>query len=853
MKMAYNITELDGLIALSTQIGSVTSVTTPTPGTVAVSSSEWNQTFADHATGDPTVDVASTTFAVVDPVLNIVSYFYTYDDGSASATFYGVVTGYDATYDAFIIDQYSNFTAASGAASSGDILPNNHYTIVSASQDLSTVDTSAPTLPLDFAATNTYPAFLSAMLSGETLPSTVLAQVGPTQVIANPDGTFTVTGGASLDAPSDNTSGASFALTPTQTTLTISAITSSTKITAGDTITATFVSNGLNGEQPITASYKVLAGDVSGTASAGYHAVAVKLAAALNTVATGLGLSAIAVAPTGSSNIIKFITPTTTGGGLTFSGATVDVTATVSHTGGTATAITSTNTAYSSFVVKEDSTAPAIAGDVYSVTFQSSGMNGLALNGGAPYTVSYTVQASDVVSNDNHNIAVGLAAAINADANLQAVGITAQLSAATGITVANSNLVELYAPNALDSTVVSGSATSGAFGSPSVLVNEPTVSVNTISSVTGNGTGAETYQVIAYDQTHALLGYYDSNAGGITNYLLVADTSLDPSVVGNVGGTGQFTTPLTLAGLGSYVPPPCFTTGTHIATPGGETPVEMLRIGDMIMTAAGEAKPVKWLGRRGYDARAVAGSVAIQPVRIKAGAFGEGVPSRDLVVSPQHAMLIDGMFIPAAALVNDLSITRCRDHGDVTYIHIELDSHEAILAEGAATETFVDCDSRAMFENAAEFAALYPNHVATAPQYYAPRVESGDELEAVRRRLAARAGRRLALVAAAPGALRGHVERIHQANDRLRIEGWVQDSANPGLPVRLQVLVGGRVMLEVLANRYRSDLESAGLSGGRCAFDIDLPMQRGAVELRRACDGAVLPVAAEAAGFAMAA
>ena len=70
---------------------------------------------------------------------------------------------------------------------------------------------------------------------------------------------------------------------------------------------------------------------------------------------------------------------------------------------------------------------------------------------------------------------------------------------------------------------------------------------------------------------------------------------------------------------------------------------------------------MKWLGWRSHGARAVAASAAVQPVCIRAGALAANTPRRDLFVSPQHSMLIDGMLLPAAALVNDISITRCRN------------------------------------------------------------------------------------------------------------------------------------------------------------------------------------------------
>jgi O-antigen biosynthesis protein len=100
-------------------------------------------------------------------------------------------------------------------------------------------------------------------------------------------------------------------------------------------------------------------------------------------------------------------------------------------------------------------------------------------------------------------------------------------------------------------------------------------------------------------------------------------------------------------------------------------------------------------------------------------------------------MFIDGMLIPAAALVNGVSIVQEAEIDEVTYIHLEFDTHTVIYAEGAASESFVDDESRAMFDNAAEYARLYPDAVVKPARFCAPRVEDGEELEAARRRLAA--------------------------------------------------------------------------------------------------------------------
>ncbi|MCW3477114.1 Hint domain-containing protein [Limobrevibacterium gyesilva] len=287
----------------------------------------------------------------------------------------------------------------------------------------------------------------------------------------------------------------------------------------------------------------------------------------------------------------------------------------------------------------------------------------------------------------------------------------------------------------------------------------------------------------------------------------------------------------------------CYATGTRIATPAGEVAVEALRIGDLVATSSGVAKPIKWIGRRTYTAAQVAAHQHLRPVTIRKDALAEGMPHRDLVVSPMHAMFIDDVFIPAAALINGVTVLRNDDLAPVSYVHIELDAHDVVFAEGAPAETFVDDNSRLMFDNADEYYDMFG--ADEAPRgFSAPRVEEGYQLEAVRRRLAARAG--IATFAAAHGPLQGHVERLADGT----LEGWVLDTATPSVPVELDVLVDGETVARVLANRYRTDLDHAGLAGGRCAYSVALPasvVSIDQVEVRRVADGARLPVARTAA------
>ena len=176
-------------------------------------------------------------------------------------------------------------------------------------------------------------------------------------------------------------------------------------------------------------------------------------------------------------------------------------------------------------------------------------------------------------------------------------------------------------------------------------------------------------------------------------------------------------------------------------------PIEKLQIGDEVMTASGAARPIKWIGRRSYSGRFVMGRKDILPVCIKAGALDENVPERDLWISPNHAMYFEddgGVLVEAKDLVNGVSIVQAQSVGQIEYVHIELETHDVIIAEGAPAETYLDDDNRFMFHNALEYDALAEQDVRQPASYCAPRLEDGYEVEDVRRRIAGRAKLRLA-------------------------------------------------------------------------------------------------------------
>ena len=185
---------------------------------------------------------------------------------------------------------------------------------------------------------------------------------------------------------------------------------------------------------------------------------------------------------------------------------------------------------------------------------------------------------------------------------------------------------------------------------------------------------------------------------------------------------------------------PCFTRGTLIMTRSGNVPVEELAIGDAVVTFSGAARPIRWIGRRAYHPRFIADNRKVLPIRIEAGVLAHGVPARDLLVSPEHALYLNGVLVPAALLANGATIMQVAAAEGLEYFHIELDEHDVIFAEGAPTETFVDCDNRNMFQNGREFAALYPGINPPHWEFCARRVEKGSaELAAIRRGVMARA------------------------------------------------------------------------------------------------------------------
>ena len=203
------------------------------------------------------------------------------------------------------------------------------------------------------------------------------------------------------------------------------------------------------------------------------------------------------------------------------------------------------------------------------------------------------------------------------------------------------------------------------------------------------GTGATATVTLSNGDTFNLTGI--TNSSGTWHALTTSD---------GAGGTDVFLSTV------------CYVAGTHILTVTGERIVESLLQGDIVLTLSdGELKAqlVKWVGRRRIDLTAHPRTETVAPVRVQRGAFADNMPHADLLVSPDHAIFVDGMLICARQLVNGTTIHQERDRTAVDYYHVELDEHAILLAEGLPAESYLDTGNRGFFANSGAPLVLHPD------------------------------------------------------------------------------------------------------------------------------------------------
>ena len=245
---------------------------------------------------------------------------------------------------------------------------------------------------------------------------------------------------------------------------------------------------------------------------------------------------------------------------------------------------------------------------------------------------------------------------------------------------------------------------------------------------------------------------------------------------GSPGVTLQFATPTILnyaavTGATDLFVAPCFLPGTHILTDCGEVLVEKLRVGDTIVTLAGHTRRLCWIGQ-GRALATRGRRSAATPVIVRKGALADNVPHLDLHITKGHSLYLDGVLIPVEFLVNHRSILWDDRAQEVTVFHLELDTHDVLIANGVAAESYRDDGNRWLFQNANDGWDQPPK----AP--CAPVLTGGARVDAIWRRILDRAGPR-------PGQPLTDDPDLHLLVDGVRVDATEQEG-----PVRVFRLTG---------------------------------------------------------------
>ncbi|MEP9360951.1 Hint domain-containing protein [Sphingomonas sp. KR3-1] len=270
----------------------------------------------------------------------------------------------------------------------------------------------------------------------------------------------------------------------------------------------------------------------------------------------------------------------------------------------------------------------------------------------------------------------------------------------------------------------------------------PVFGIITFSQIDNNS-----LEIPGAKQQYAIIGF--SPNGLLLYKMLYADMryisidQLDSSYGGAVFAEQGFnasgvTFPVTF-GYDASVHTACFAEGTPLLTPTGDRLVEDLVEGDAILTATGEERAIKWIGWTATRPARHAHPDEVYPVRVKAHAFAPNVPERDVRLSPGHAVHVDGVLVPAGRLINGATIVQ-EAVESIRYFHIELDTHDLLIAAGLPCESYLDDGNRATFLNSNDAVAL---HGRLDPKSWdeacAPLVAAGPQLLEIQQRLHARA------------------------------------------------------------------------------------------------------------------
>ena len=272
-----------------------------------------------------------------------------------------------------------------------------------------------------------------------------------------------------------------------------------------------------------------------------------------------------------------------------------------------------------------------------------------------------------------------------------------------------------------DSTVGAGDVVSflNSLGNSGTIVLATTIAATSFAAggtVAGMvvGTGYAVTDVVDFrDVAPGSVGSATVGSGGTT-------VTMWSGSGGTGSNLGQFTLATPTTGFASFqsdgaggtdVFLVCFAGGTGIRTPDGDIPVEALRPGDLVAVrehGLTRYRPVVWIGERHLDLTGHQRPELAAPVRIRRDAIGPGLPSKDLLVSPDHCLVLDENLVPAKLLINGMTVVQDRSVPAVSYYHVELAAHGVLLAEGLPVESYLDTGNRAFFANAGLALLLHP-------------------------------------------------------------------------------------------------------------------------------------------------
>jgi hypothetical protein len=331
--------------------------------------------------------------------------------------------------------------------------------------------------------------------------------------------------------------------------------------------------------------------------------------------------------------------------------------------------------------------------------------------------------------------------------------LTSTLSSGTNIDFVGIGGSLTIEPAAITSTGIGGTINNFGPGDNLVIDNIAQILINLGDAAYAGGPTL----LEGYDLTIAPNGSVTTNDPLFVLGLPAAFQTIVSDIEKDLFGAGSLSAPVTFsvnAGTGGQVNIgvstsavingnlPCFAAGTRILTETGDVAVEDLCEGDTVITARdghAAAKRIVWVGKRSLEVARHPNPDEIRPIRIYAGAFGPGLPQRDLRLSPHHALYVNGVLVEAQSLINDATVVREQSTRFVTYHHIELESHDIILAEGLPAESYLDTGSRAAFEGEGSL-ILHPDFAALGDaDFCAPMIRGGDTLAAIRQLLLDRA------------------------------------------------------------------------------------------------------------------